>query len=181
MATTKVDVNLIGATGTPSSSVFLRGDGTWNAPAGGGKVGQVVTALSASASTNSTTIPADDTIPQNDEGDEILTLAITPANSSSKLMIFVTIGTWYNSTSAQTKVAALFKDSDANAIFSIADSTNDDYHKTCDFHWTQTAGSTSSQTFKLRVGSSSGNVVVNVASLYGGCNQVVMSIWEVLP
>ena len=34
MATTKVDVNLIGATGTPSSSVFLRGDGTWNSAGG---------------------------------------------------------------------------------------------------------------------------------------------------
>ena len=35
MATTKVDVNLIGATGTPGSGNFLRGDGTWNTPAGG--------------------------------------------------------------------------------------------------------------------------------------------------
>ena len=31
MATTKVDVNLISATGTPGSGNFLRGDGTWNA------------------------------------------------------------------------------------------------------------------------------------------------------
>ena len=30
MATTKVDVNLISATGTPGSGNFLRGDGTWN-------------------------------------------------------------------------------------------------------------------------------------------------------
>ena len=36
MATTKVDVNLIGATGTPGSGNFLRGDGTWNAPAAAG-------------------------------------------------------------------------------------------------------------------------------------------------
>ena len=35
MATTKVDVNLIGATGTPGSGNFLRGDGTWNTPAAG--------------------------------------------------------------------------------------------------------------------------------------------------
>jgi len=146
-----------------------------------GKVGQVVTALSAATTTNSTAIPGDDTIPQNTEGDEILTLAITPANSSSKLVIFVTIAAWYNSTSAQTKVAALFKDSDASAIYSITDATNDDYTKCLSFHWTQTSGSTSSQTFKLRVGSASGNVVVNYAGIYGGANQVVMSIWEVLP
>ena len=35
MATTKVDVNLISATGTPGSGNFLRGDGTWNSPTAG--------------------------------------------------------------------------------------------------------------------------------------------------
>ena len=35
MATTKVDVNLISATGTASSSTFLRGDSSWTAPTGG--------------------------------------------------------------------------------------------------------------------------------------------------
>ena len=35
MATTKVDVNLISATGTASSSTFLRGDSSWNTPAAG--------------------------------------------------------------------------------------------------------------------------------------------------
>ena len=34
MATTKVDVNLIGATGTPGSGNFLRGDGSWQAVGG---------------------------------------------------------------------------------------------------------------------------------------------------
>ena len=146
-----------------------------------GKIGQVVTALSASTSTNSTAIPEDDTLPQNDEGDEILTLAITPANSSSKLIIFVTIAAWYNSTSGRYKVAALFKDSDASAIFAIADTNASTNTNANSFHWTQTAGSTSEQTFKLRVGSDIGNVVVNYASIHGGASQVVMSIWEVLP
>ena len=36
MATTKVDVNLIGATGTPGSGNFLRGDGSWQAAGGDG-------------------------------------------------------------------------------------------------------------------------------------------------
>ena len=34
MATTKVDVNLISATGTPGWGNFLRGDGTWIAAGG---------------------------------------------------------------------------------------------------------------------------------------------------
>ena len=36
MATTKVDINLISATGTASSSTFLRGDSSWNTPDAGG-------------------------------------------------------------------------------------------------------------------------------------------------
>ena len=35
MATTKVDVNLISATGTPGSGNFLRGDGTWQVVSSG--------------------------------------------------------------------------------------------------------------------------------------------------
>ena len=42
MATTKVDVNLIGATGTPGSGNFLRGDGSWQA-AGGGSLTLIAT------------------------------------------------------------------------------------------------------------------------------------------
>ena len=49
MATTKVDINLISATGTASSSTFLRGDSSWNAPAGGLTFIQTQTADSAAS------------------------------------------------------------------------------------------------------------------------------------
>ena len=48
MATTKVDVNLIGATGTPGSGNFLRGDGSWNSAGGLNLVGTAVASGSAS-------------------------------------------------------------------------------------------------------------------------------------
>ena len=48
MATTKVDVNLISATGTASSSTFLRGDGAWQGAGGGWEfVGQSVASSTA--------------------------------------------------------------------------------------------------------------------------------------
>ena len=58
MATTKVDVNLISATGTPGSGNFLRGDGTWNTPTGG--AWQVVSTTSVSDVAN-VTIAVDST------------------------------------------------------------------------------------------------------------------------
>ena len=58
MATTKVDVNLIGATGTPGSGNFLRGDGTWNAPSSGGLVLIGTATASGSASLTITGIDA---------------------------------------------------------------------------------------------------------------------------
>ena len=160
MATTKVDTNLI--------------DGTLS------EIAQVVSASTTSVSTNSTNMPADGTTPQNDEGDQILTCSITPTNSSSTLVFFITISNWINSTAAYAKVAALFKDSDASAVWTMADATNDDYAKTATGHWIQTAGSTSSQTYKLRVGSSNGNVIVN-NSAAGGLHNTLITIWEVVP
>jgi len=78
------------ATGSDGQALHSAGAGAQPAfeTLSAGKVGQVVTAVSAATSTNSTAIPVGDSKPQNDEGDEILTLAITPANSSSKLVIF---------------------------------------------------------------------------------------------
>jgi hypothetical protein len=50
MPLTKTTLSMIEATGTPSSSNFLRGDGSWNAPASG------ITAMTAVASTSGTSI-----------------------------------------------------------------------------------------------------------------------------
>jgi hypothetical protein len=48
MPLTKTQVAMLEATGTPSSSTFLRGDGSWNAPAAS------ITAMTAQATTSGT-------------------------------------------------------------------------------------------------------------------------------
>jgi len=58
MATTKVDVNLISATGTASSSTFLRGDSSWNAPAAAGMTFISSTDISSAATFNFTAVDA---------------------------------------------------------------------------------------------------------------------------
>ena len=61
-------------------------------------------------------MPRDDTIPQNDEGIEVMTLAITPTNSSNKLLIEVLTFTGFNSDN--NSCVALFQDSTAGALAS---------------------------------------------------------------
>ena len=60
---------------------------------------QTVNVQDGASTSGTTAIPQDDTIPQNTEGDEYMTLAITPVNSNSKLKIEVVAnfsvgGTW---------------------------------------------------------------------------------------
>ena len=77
---------------------------------GFGKVLQSVNVLSGALITaTSNLFPEDDTIPQNTEGDEVMTLAITPVSATSKLHIFVNA---FGSHSASPRQGiALFVDS----------------------------------------------------------------------
>lgn len=79
-----------------------------------GAVLQVVNTQTGVMSTGITTIPNDDTIPQNTEGAEVMTLAITPKSATSKLKIDVVA----NLAAATTGnvIAALFQDSTANVL-----------------------------------------------------------------
>ena len=69
-------VSKVEATGTPSSSTFLRGDYAW-AAAGGGKILQVQSVQKTSAMTTTSTSYS-----------TIETVSITPSATTSKIMIF---------------------------------------------------------------------------------------------
>lgn len=111
--------------------------------------------------TGTTQIPADDTIPQNTEGDEYMTLAITPTSATNKLRIQTTM---FAASSAIAVVsAALFKNTDANALASgfMYASTAGDILQIMFTH-TMDAGTTSAITFKARAGlSGSGTLTFN--------------------
>lgn len=118
-----------------------------------GIVVQVVSTNFNTASTGTTILPADNTIPQNTEGDEYMTQAITPKSATNKLVIEVTIMGAINLALGNSMVAALFQDSTANGlagdVYTVAGSEH--IGKLIIRH-TMTAGTTSATTFKVRAG-----------------------------
>ena len=118
-----------------------------------GKVVQVVNVMNGAVATGTTQIPADDTIPQKTEGDEYMTLAITPSNASNKLIIDVVASIGNNSANSSNTVA-LFQDSTANALaVSLNMETGAQFVKNIKFTHFMAAGTTSATTFKVRAGS----------------------------
>ena len=136
----------------------------------GGVLLQRLRAETATYTSTTTTIPDDNTVPQNTEGAQLLTQAITPGNTNNILRItgVVTIAA---SASARTGVA-LFQDSTAGALNAVSTghSGGGQEQQAVLIH-EMSAGTTSETTFKLRYGPSSGTAYVNgnnVAQKYGG-------------
>ena len=78
--------------------------------------GQTVSFITGAYLSGVGQIPQDDTIPQNTEGYEFMSLPINPLSASSKLEVN-SKGILYSSSSGSWRVAAsLFRDSDLNAI-----------------------------------------------------------------
>jgi len=114
-------------------------------------------AVSAALSTN---IPFDDTIPQNTEGDEVLTKAFTPKSSTSILEIVAQLHV--SAAGAEHIIAALFVDTTADALSAAAEyvSVADKIIPITVRHLL-VSGSTSSRTYKVRIGSATQDVVLN--------------------
>ena len=72
----------LSATGTKDATTFLRGDNTFAAPSGGGKILQVITATDSTArgSTSSSFVT----------GSNTLSVTITPSATSSKILVLYT-------------------------------------------------------------------------------------------
>lgn len=112
---------------------------------------QVVNSQTGAVATGTTTIPFDDTIPQNTEGTEFLSVSITPSSTTNVLLIQAVLN--YSYSIANTVTMALFQDTTANALAASAEygSTATGMINSGLTHY-MTAGTTSATTFKLRAG-----------------------------
>jgi hypothetical protein len=98
-------------------------------------------------------MPLDDTIPQKTEGDEYMTLAITPKSASNLLLIIVN-AVWTLSAAYHVCIA-LFQDDIANALAANSEYAGASYtHNTTLVHY-MTAGTINATTFKVRIGTNS--------------------------
>ena len=146
----------------------------------GGKVVQVVNSSTGALATGTTVMPADDTIPQNNEGDEYITLAITPKSATNYLIIDVKLQ--LSSSIAATGSMALFQDAAADALASAFCYFNQAPQRVAINHY-MLAGGTSATTFKVRAGpASAGQMTLNgftAGRWHGGVSNSSITIWEV--
>jgi len=182
-ALTNKSVNGVTLNGAGSSSLFLNQAGSYVASSTSGS-GQVVSSFTGAVATGTTTIPNDDTIPQNTEGDQYLSLAITPASATSKLEITVLVSAAGSVATANT-IVALFQDSTANALaVTTSDTIALNVIGITTLIYTMTSGTTSPTTFKVRVGQNVGTTTINGrggARDFGGVCVTGIIIRETLP
>jgi len=147
-------------------------------------VRQVLSTTDGALATGTTAIPADDTIPQNTEGDQYMSLAITPQSATSTLVIDVN-GNFSHSV-GPTFMMALFQDTTANALaVTTFQGIGTSFSTGLTMRHIMTSGTTSATTFKVRAGSSAGGTTTfngaNGLRLMGGVMSSNITITEYLP
>lgn len=143
---------------------------------------QVVNTQTGAVSSSSAAIPLDDTIPQNTEGAEVMTLAITPKSATNKLKIDVVVNC-SNVATGQFLTIALFQDTTADALAVTHNrQTTAQGLEVSSFTHFMTAGTTSSTTFKIRIGGTASATTfngINTARKFGGVLASSITITEI--
>jgi len=160
--TATVGSTIIQDNGTTQSVSVVTGKGTLvslvpSAVLAGASV-QVVNTQTGAVATGTTTMPNDDSIPQKTEGDEYMTLAITPTSATNILKIDVVFFGNEDSNVSNVATVALFQDDTVGALaagqFGLTQNQSQAYGVS--FTYWMTAGTTSATTFKVRAGMNSG-------------------------
>ena len=153
-----------GGTLTIASGATITNSGTASG-LGGGKVLQIQTALTSAYTSTTASMPFDDTIVQNDEGAELVTLAFTPSSTGSKLLFIY--GGLFNMGAGGNHAApipvALFVDTTADCITSgviLTDGGGTRVSGSWLFHL-ETNSSTAERTYKMRWAVTTGTAYVN--------------------
>lgn len=145
---------------------------------------QAVVSQTGAVATGSTSIPADDTIPQNTEGDQYMSQAITPV-SAGNLLEIESQTILASPVTNGAIIAALFQDSTASALAVAAANANASASVPLSVPLAHhmLAGVTASTTLKIRAGTTTGgtNTFNGAASArqYGGALASFLKIKEI--
>jgi hypothetical protein len=148
-----------------------------------GETVQVRRNQTGATASGTTTIPSDDTIPQNTEGTEFMTQAITPRSAAN--MLHVHHSAFYSLTATASVIAAVFQDTTANALAVRAITIpTANYISNVSVDHLMLAGTTSATTFKIRAGGNNASTIrINGGSgarFFGGVAAAVMQVTETM-
>jgi len=146
----------------------------------GVKTLQVIHNVLQTASSGNTVIPFDTTIPQNTEGTQIFSQAITPKSATSKIIIKCRLQVGANI--ALNLAAALFKDTTASALAAAGLTISSAaYMQSLSLDFSEVAGSTTARTYKVRLGNNNAsyNWYLNQNSSAATLGGVLTSIFEI--
>ena len=149
-----------------------------------GKIVQQVNIEDGEVATGTTAMNVDDTIPQNTEGDEYMSISVTPTKSTNLLRIQVVAHLNHSNASAGLIAGALFQDSIADAIAATRSAretaVGQPYHLVIDY-W-MVAGTTSAIDFAFRAGGNLGSTTTFNGSaggrIFGGVMNSTMTVTE---
>ncbi len=130
-----------------------------------GNVVQVVNFQTGALATGTTLVPNDDSIPQITEGDQYMSLAITPTSAANILVIEV-VFQYGTNTSTVWMATSLFQDATAGALASVVTYDNSVNINQNTFSHTMISGTTSATTFRVRSGSNT--AATTTFNGYGG-------------
>ncbi len=148
-----------------------------------GNVVQIQRTQTGASSTGTTTVPFDDTIPQNTEGNELMTRAITQSSAANLIGINATVMT--ASSAASSMTVALFQDTTADALAVVNhDPANANFLVTIPIAHALRAGSTAPTTFKVRAGQASAGTLTFNGNLgtrkFGGAAASYLEAREIM-
>lgn len=189
---------IIGATGlNPQIATLTAGSGisitngpgsiTIASSASPGSIIQYQRTIRTTLATCSTQLPFDDTIPQSNEGDEVMTVTITPTSAANTLIIRANASGNLSNSTNNLPGMALFQDNTANALAaasmgSTTSSSSLNASSNGTLFYSMTAGTTSATTFKIRCGCNSGSIYINgsnAARQYGGVWTAYIEVTEI--
>jgi hypothetical protein len=142
--------NIVKLTLQPDQTLLYLPETGWTVVQGGNGILQVVYTITGAVATGTTIMPGDDSIPQITEGDEFMTLAITPKIATSILLIDVAASISRSAPNAQA--LALFQDTTANALAVVWELYYANAYFTMQLKHAMVSGTTSSTTFRVRSG-----------------------------